>query len=195
MYVGITGKLLYEVRRGINMMQDKEINSLTRPSPLTPADVEPTIWGSYLELRDKMPERWMTKLNTQRIKFTCCIEDIEVEPLFQVPPDYRRFTAIEILDNPNVDAWEEYYKNEKDAKTRWDGVQTQVNQFLNKCKSLNEALKLFPEIAAYIPTELIEKTKEKAGPRIKADQAAKIEGLDKDSLITAAIIARISEGL
>lgn len=195
MHVGITEKLKYVVQDNIQKMCLKEVGGLTRPPNLTEADVEMAVWGSYLDLRDRMPPNWMRVYDDLRIKFECCTEDVPVEQ-YRVPPAWGRYSySVEIPDNPSVAAWGEYFKHKAEAIKRWDHIKNEVRAFLNKCKSLNEALKLFPEIAVYIPDELVQKTKEKLGPRTKEDNAAKIEGVDRESIITGAVIARISEGL
>jgi hypothetical protein len=81
-----------------------------------------------------------------------------------------------------------------DIAQRWDKVDKQIMDFLGKCKSVNEALKLWPQIEMYIPPEFITKVNEKkernaAGP---SQAAEALKALDTDHLTTAAVISRMS---
>ncbi len=79
---------------------------------------------------------------------------------------------------------------EKAINARWDKVETDVTEFLNKCKSLNEAVKLFPGVRMYIHYEDLERLDRKAE---RPTQRAKIvEQVDTEGLTAAAIAAKLA---
>lgn len=79
---------------------------------------------------------------------------------------------------------------ELSINNKWEKVATDIKEFLNKCKSLNEAVKLFPGVRMYIHTDDIERLERKVE---RATQRAKIvEEVDTDGLTAAAIAAKLA---
>lgn len=73
---------------------------------------------------------------------------------------------------------------------RWDKVKKDITEFLNKCKSLNEAVKLFPGVRMYIHADDLERLDRKAE---RPTQRAKIvETYDTEGLTAAAIAAKLA---
>ena len=73
---------------------------------------------------------------------------------------------------------------------RWQKVETDIDEFLDKCKSLNEAVKLFPGVRMYIQYEDIQRLDRKLE---RPTQRAKIvEDMDTEGLTAAAIAAKLS---
>jgi hypothetical protein len=73
---------------------------------------------------------------------------------------------------------------------RWGKVKTDITEFLKKCKSLNEAVKLFPGVRMYIHYEDLERLDRKAE---RPTQRAKIvEEVDTEGLTAAAIAAKLA---
>jgi hypothetical protein len=73
---------------------------------------------------------------------------------------------------------------------RWAKVKTDITEFLGKCKSLNEAVKLFPGVRMYIHYEDLERLDRKAE---RPTQRAKIvEAVDTEGLTAAAIAAKLA---
>lgn len=73
---------------------------------------------------------------------------------------------------------------------RWAKVKTDITEFLDKCKSLNEAVKLFPGVRMYIHYEDLERLDRKAE---RPTQRAKIvEAVDTEGLTAAAIAAKLA---
>jgi hypothetical protein len=62
--------------------------------------------------------------------------------------------------------------------------------FLGKCKSLNEALKLWPGVKMYIPREYIERVERKVERKVREKEI--LEDTPVDTLTAAAIAARLS---
>ena len=77
-----------------------------------------------------------------------------------------------------------------DMDARWEKIKTDIDEFLDKCKSLNEAVKLFPGVRMYIHSEDIERLERKLE---RPTQRAKIvESYDTEGLTAAAIAAKLA---
>ena len=79
---------------------------------------------------------------------------------------------------------------EKAINSRWAKVEADITEFLNKCKTLNEAVKLFPGVRMYIHYEDIQRLERKLE---RPTQRAKIvEDMDTEGLTAAAIAAKLA---
>jgi hypothetical protein len=74
---------------------------------------------------------------------------------------------------------------------RWEKVSDDISEFLKKCKSLNEAVKLFPGVRMYIDRDDIERLDRKVE---RATQRKLIvESYDTEGLTAAAIAAKLAQ--
>lgn len=76
---------------------------------------------------------------------------------------------------------------------RWQKVETDIIEFFDKCKSLNEAVKLFPTARMYIHRDDIERLDRKV--ERPSQRKAIVLDVDTDGLTAAAIAAKLSEAL
>lgn len=74
-------------------------------------------------------------------------------------------------------------------RVKWEGVQVQIREFLEKCKTLNEALKLYPGLKFYVPQEYMDRVEKKVE---RAEKVAKLHGIDTEGLTAAAIAAKLA---
>lgn len=74
---------------------------------------------------------------------------------------------------------------------RWEKVSDDISDFLKKCKSLNEAVKLFPNVRMYIDRDDIERLDRKV--ERAAQRKAIVHSYDTDGLTAAAIAAKLAE--
>jgi hypothetical protein len=72
---------------------------------------------------------------------------------------------------------------------RWAKVSEDVTQFLGKCKSLNEAVKLFPTVRMYIHRDDLERLDRKV--ERASERKAIVKDVDTDGLTAAAIAAKL----
>ena len=83
---------------------------------------------------------------------------------------------------------------EKEIRTtiqeKWDKVNKDIQAFLSKCKSLNEALRLWPALKVYVPEEYIDRVNHKVERRQRETEI--IESVDIGELTAAAIAAKLS---
>jgi len=77
----------------------------------------------------------------------------------------------------------------KEIDLKWQKTLEQVNLFLSKCKSLNEAIKLWPQVALYIEDEDMERFNKKVERKAREDV---LENIDTDELTAVAIAAKLS---
>ena len=77
---------------------------------------------------------------------------------------------------------------------RWDAVNKEIVAFLGKCKSANEAVKLYPEIVRYMPEDTMAKINKKTarGERTESEAAAMLKGLNKDNINVSTVLARMA---
>ena len=87
-----------------------------------------------------------------------------------------------------------YNINRKEIAARWAAVQTQVSGFLNACKSLNEALKLWPDLRRYVGAEYLAKVAEKAEKPVKDQSAAlaRLAAMDMENIAVSNVLARMA---
>lgn len=75
----------------------------------------------------------------------------------------------------------------------WSVRTAQITQFLNKCKSLNEAIKLWPLVKLYVPKDYIATVET---PVVRPQNAVRkekvMENVDTDGLTAAAIAAKLA---
>lgn len=99
-------------------------------------------------------------------------------------------------DHPALAALADKVELARECKARWAKVTLQVTTFLEKCKSLNEALKLWPELANYTHKDYLAKVNEKAeraAPKASAAAEA-LKGIDMDNFKTSVVLARMAGG-
>ena len=88
------------------------------------------------------------------------------------------------------------YEDEKvliGINSRWETVQTNIMEFLDKCKSLNEAVKLFPTITMYLHQDDISRLNRKV--ERTAQRRAIVAEVDVEGITAAAIAAKLTASL
>lgn len=80
---------------------------------------------------------------------------------------------------------------ELSINNKWLKVEDDIVEFLKKCKSLNEAIKLFPNVAMYIHYEDMERFNRKI-ERVSQRKDI-VKSYDTDGLTAAAIAAKLAE--
>ena len=77
---------------------------------------------------------------------------------------------------------------EAEIDAKWEKVKNDITDFLEKCKSLNEALKLLPTLRMYIAKEDIQRVERKIE---RAPRKELTEGVDAEGMTAAAVAARL----
>jgi hypothetical protein len=154
-----------------------------------------------------MPENWMQTLQEVRLKVEIDNPDLldkadrqfnfKVNPPSKIvaPPNFNWYSETSApADCPQIAPVVEYATKFKEIQVRWINVATQVTQFLQSCKSANEAVKLWPDIKMYFDHSDISRLEIKniRSGTAESEGAKKLAELDTSSLTSAAIIARMS---
>jgi hypothetical protein len=137
-----------------------------------------------IQLRVSLPDRTV-KVN------------VALSPVLVTPPGGAPSTIAPVsADDPDIKPFLDREQVLYDIAQRWDKVDKEILGFLGKCKSVNEALKLWPQIEMYIPTEFINRVNEKHEKSSKGPSAAAaaLKDMDTDHLTTAAVISRMTGG-
>lgn len=212
-YVAISDKLIDSVRLIVNTKKTAEIYLL--PSPPTsftvsgtdPAFLEKT-WGEHIKLQELLPDAWVGKVEDGYLR--CKYErrengevnhwgtvsvNISFNPPLRVPPKHETYRV-----NFQADQDHPFLAPviEKEIQTRlinakWDKVYGDLSSFLRNCKSLNEALKLWPDCRLYIPAEYLERVEKKAekGPAAASRAADILKNIDTDQAVASLVELRI----
>jgi hypothetical protein len=215
--VGITKELRDRVGSVIRNMERREIKSDV-PDYEQNYNVDATYlyhygcWGKeYMHLVHDIPHDWLAKVTESRISLRGSLDDGRILSTnvhftglnaFQRPSDsyYSKGSSVVNLEDlramPEVVAgraellkrWDEavqvHYINE-----RWAKILNDIDEFLDKCKTLNEAVKLFPGVRLYIHADDLERLDRKVE---RASQRRKIvEELAVDELTAAAIASKL----
>jgi hypothetical protein len=222
-YVAISRGLMTDVNNKIREMKHAEERSLSenpvevygRTATAKPLEswLEAAIWENSLHLKPLLPPTWIAKLEKFDLVIRVQKEDgsttgvgsyrfVAKGTVYEMPPQYRNsYTPdIAVLVTPEMAATNPFFKDcfdyavkRKEIEKRWDGVKTGVVDFLNKCKSLNQAIKLWPGIAHYIPKEYVERVEEKVERKAREAEAQdSLKSIDTDAIEAAAVIARLS---
>ena len=99
-----------------------------------------------------------------------------------------------ICSLPETQKLEEALYLRKECQDRWDKVKKQMTTFVEQCKSLNEAVKLFPDLRRYLNKNLLERldakvTKTKSA---ESDAAKALASLDVEALNASTVLARMA---
>lgn len=204
-YVAISNELESTVRDGIRAMARRELDTIGEVPRLkgTESFVEQALWGAHAHLKSQIPADWKQKADRiiLRINFAegAWQETVFLQAEQEAPPRYNIYSvpkAILSHDDPDAAAIVTIVSNRRDAQKRWKAVEDQVMQFLANCKSLNEGLKLWPDLRMYIPKHFLDRVERKAERQKNSGTAALdvLKNMDTDQIVAAAVIARMSTG-
>lgn len=216
-YVGISTQLLDEVKHKIHEMKSKEKDAFATPADsLTvshaPEEIIMALWGEHRHLEPILPDKWKVKNTSVDLRFIQTGENgttlcrtyfiVRYDNEVMAPPNVcsHRFD-INLPENtyssiPEAEAYFKYSMEQASIERRWNKVHKELAEFLTSCKSLNEALKLWPDVRIYIPTKYLERVEQKT-ERAKTKEAqvnkaaAALAAMDIDGAISAAMTSRL----
>ena len=83
-----------------------------------------------------------------------------------------------------------------EINARWYKVQQEIIAFLESAKSLNEALKLWPDLSRYVPAGALAKVAEKKEKVASSPSGAleRLKAMDLETIATSTVLARMSGG-
>lgn len=204
-YVAISQRLKHDINYNIRTMYQQELNSLKEPAhpDITPAMVEQKLWGAHYHLKEQMPASWLQVSDGSGLT----IRGVNAEGVtvysnyayFQrgaltYPPKCRSGAEFTIAEVPSLIFWDQYYQQRKEVQTRWDTITQSIRDYLDRSKSLNDALKHMEELQYYVPKHYLAKVAEKPEKKGKTESEAKAMAatIDKDALVAGVIAARLA---
>lgn len=218
--VYITQELISRVKQKISSMARAERSSdLPKIDMNFPVDASHLFnvgcWGaSHVHLVNQIPKDWLAKQESASISVRGTLDDgrtllagvrfTGLSSAYARPKDsYYAKTDSELsleyvraLPEGTVgrlellERWDDAVV-ELSIKDKWTKVESDVVDFLKKCKSLNEAVKLFAGVRMYLHYEDIERLDRKV--ERASQRKAIVESVDTDGLTAAAIAAKLAE--
>lgn len=219
--VYITKELKARVSSSISHKKKREIANDLRGHDLTRrADAHYIYnlgcWGAkHMHLVNVIPEDWLRREKSVTVTVNYVENDksrgfnigFESDKFFSARPatDYwnRVVCSIDldvVLALPEetigraeiIERWEQD-KVLRGINSRWDKIETDIMAFLDKCRSLNEAVKLLPNITMYLADEDIERLNRKV--ERATQRKAIVADVDVESITAAAIADKLSAAL
>jgi hypothetical protein len=208
-YVSISQDLRNAVRSNIDTMRRMERDGIKMPEAIqdkTASGLDPTmeqlVWGVHYPLKAVMPKEWLRETESVNLRTKITFEDgssqkvgvrVTFSPRMTTPPNADRYGYdIDLpADHPSVPDLIAYHTEMRYIDKRWKEVGTQIMEFLGACKSLNEALKLWPDVRIYIPKEFLERAERKVERTTNSGGVEAIKKVDTDAAVSAAAIARM----
>lgn len=211
-YVAISERLRDDVRMSIRSKQSQELALIPKPSLPTIQPDDPRVierfWGEHAHLRTQIPLEWCSKIDS--LQFTTTYEQVPGDPestnnmnvsvsivggvIRGAPKCDTYYPRIAVpADAPEVVDHVATAQQQYAVMTKWNKVGTDVMNFLTSCKSLNEALKLWPDVRIYIPQSYIDKAEEKTVKAKAAESKAMeiLKQIDTDHAVSSAVMVRI----
>lgn len=213
MYVAITSVLLAAVKENIRNLRNKERNEVKYPDA-------PTLDGTEEFIRRFWGPLYGTEFEghaelSRPKKVSVCIRDIDPD---EVTPDtehhhHSHYTVSGVkmprwvdegyggvkvfVGTDDHEAYDEYarkYRDLNEINGRWSKVEEQILGFLRTTKSLNEALKLWPDVRRYLPADAITKveTKTEKTKRDRSEAMQKLAEMDLDTITSSTVLARMA---
>lgn len=213
-YVAVTKSLIEEVKGKLNTLRDVELRTQQVPAELAiklQNDKEfhtmllNRLWEPVEDLRSRLTPYNHKKLSVKvKLKGASdCHTDFQLE-LKSAPciynPEYKYYneTPIDVVvteaDHPLLEQLVQAYKDHGATLGRWEGVSKQVVDFIEKCKSINEAIKLWPDVRRYLPQTVLDRLAKKP-PRAEKEESEALQALrniDMAAVTTSTVIARLA---
>jgi len=217
-YVSISRDLINDIKKGMNNMCSAEAESYPEATQSVLVDsfddrVMELLWGEDKAIMSSIPVSFTHQVSSIRVNLIVPNEDGTVSDSwksrteFYIKPNAGVFVAPNresnpteltinslAIDDPFVKEWMDYKIIIRDINLKWDKLTRQVTTFIEGCKSLNEALKLWPDVRLYIPIkymERIEKKVEKSNA-VSSSAVDALKNIDTDFAVGAVVGARMA---
>lgn len=205
-YVAINSAFLGRVEERVAGMCTAELNTLGNP-PI-PAVTQysdfflDNVWGEHRALINVLPDEykqdtseWRISINIGEHNYKIAIPSKAFGAAF--PPNFSWYSHATVNYDlgkyPELKDIIDYFTSYAEIQDRWDDAGNKVVAFLRECKSLNEAIKLWPDLKIYIDPIDINRMEVKHEKSTRVSKAAEtLAGLDTEQLLGTAVIARLS---
>lgn len=173
-------------------------------------------WGANKDLLSTIPKEWLAYENRASL-YLLSDPDEEGKPMqssinfvgtspFYARPQRDRYTrevptvtAQWLREHSHLPGAAEALERIREAteaariQAQYDGIAQQVNQFLSKCRSLNEAVKLMPSLKHYLEPGYLQRLERKVERQTAAEQRAAdlLKNFDQEAFNAMAVAAKI----
>lgn len=174
------------------------------------------LWKEHVDLADTIPKDWLKKVNAAAFHtMDAHGNQISVATFQGLTNAYARPDAsgggyYGIQTTPVVT--EEWLKENthllgasallermddmrkaKEIGTKYSGIAHQVIEFLSKCRSLNEAVRMMPSLKHYLDSDYIRRLDRKVEKKTAEQQRAEelLANIDQDQLAAIAVAAKV----
>lgn len=218
-HVAISRDFIARVEHKIQTMRNAEIKALGEEPKLNLNPESPivlqAVWGEHLHLRHVIPKKWKNREDMVRLTFNTTTTTInkegKTEPVtctftvkptnnenFEFPPNqhwhHNFLIPDELLQAPEIKSAVDYGNAQAEIVARWNDVAMKVTKFFQSCKSMKEAVTLWPDCKVYIDSDDIARFEKKVvkSASQESDAAKVLASIDTDELMGAAVVARLS---
>lgn len=218
-YVSISSDLVSTIRSSITTLRETELNSL---APLDKFDeavksdqslkdmIVERQWGDLKDLRDRLSP--YDRDVTVKIEIACTYlmngYDVHAKrsmelgvlklPCFAKYKEHWGSVSLNLefksTDHPVFEPLAEVISARDECTRRWKAVEEQVVKFVGECKSLNEAVKLWPDLRRYLDRDYLERLDKKV-ERTKPEEskaAAALKAVNVDLVNSSVVLARMA---
>lgn len=217
-YVAISHNLIQETKNRIETAKRNElVNELGGYAPhelqvSSPALAEALMWYGHEDLMKVIPSEWLK--TSEDVRFNIKLEepigrrgDISIELKSAARAVIRPNASASMYGNtihvdentinllpettPDIAKLRKLmqdHRTENQITEKWQKIEAAVIEFLKSCKSLNEAVKLMPNIRLYVPDDYAQRLDRKASRSEPSEAAAKIPS---EEISAAAVAARL----
>ena len=202
-YVAISFDLRDNVRRNIEAMRRRELHAAApkektesiRSHQITPQHLE-LVWGEHLHLKNVITQKWYRRVQNVYLKAErkvgdtdfCAALTYEFPDTIPAPPGSEHYIRKDVGEEfPGMKELLDAAVVRGEIEERWTKVQSQVTTFIANCKSLNEALKLWPDVKLYIPQNYLDRVEQKTHKPKESRAAEVLKQIDTD-IATASVV-------
>lgn len=165
------------------------------------AAAEVQVWSKASHLKDLMPEEWCVTANRVDVRVEeVSGEEFQISKKLVCPPGTSTYGYIDVklrmkqLPTEFAALFAAFSAAKGEHITKYAKVRMQVMAFLKASKSLNDALKRFPDLALYIPQPYLDSVNAKVerSAAIAKEQAVEAV-IDRDLLVSTGVVGKLQE--
>lgn len=218
-YVALSGEVKNSIRSTIHGLCNTELSSMASldkfdESVKSSASLKQLLidrcWEPVADLRDRLKQydkkveasievrtEYESLGQTRSAKRDIGIGELMLPCITAVERSYygsRKEFKLSVDDHEVLSPLRDIMVARDECAQRWAAVEKQVMGFIEKCKSLNEAVKLWPDLRRYVDRDYIErldKKVERTKPEASAAAAA-LKDMDVDLVNSSVVLARMA---
>jgi hypothetical protein len=207
MYVGISKELKKEILNHIDQMAADQLgrtSSQTDPfpegisGPEWASRIEAKAWGKQMVLKGELPGEWMRAHRLVDVYFEWNGEEKALHVTYEgdiidFPPTFDERSAPDIFFQaedltPDIEEMiDRHLRLQRDTEERYERTKEEITKLLSRCKSLNEAVALFPDLRYFLSEGVKARLDAKRNGGAEAKPDTRLEGIDT-ALITSAMV-------